>query len=102
MEPENTEENLQVLIERTADELILKLEKCVRASRDNPFGAERLLDILDPLCQTVEEILPVLHQHAGHLRAEGALEQASELKRKTVHIEDDLLPVLLAYIRDRS
>lgn len=106
MEAEEEAESQRQQILRIADELILKLEKCAGVSRSaaagSAAGEERLLQILRPLCLTVEEILPVLHQYAGQLEDQGCTGTAGALQRKMAHIEDDLLPVLRACLREHA
>ncbi len=83
---------------KAADELINVLEKLSPKTKSKEVvNPEAFMKIIRPLAVNVENLLPNLNDFEDNLRYIND-ERADELKRKIMHLEDDLLPDVLQYI----
>ena len=86
----------------SADALIKVLEKIApEVNSDKVVNPEAFLKIIKPLCVSVENTLPMLMECQDNLEYLKD-DNAYVLRQKVAHIEDDLLPPLLAYIREHD
>ena len=86
----------------SADALIKVLEKIApEVNSDKVVNPEAFLKIIKPLCVSVENTLPMLMECQDNLEYLKD-DNAYVLRQKVAHIEDDLLPPLLVYIRDHD
>lgn len=87
---------------KSADSLIAVLEKLSpEVNSDKVVNPEAFLKIIKPLCVNVENTLPVMMEFEDNLQYLKE-ENAYVLRQKIAHIEDDLLPPLLDYIREHE
>ncbi|NLK84823.1 MAG: hypothetical protein GX278_02530 [Aeromonadales bacterium] len=87
---------------KSADSLIAVLEKLSpEVNSDKVINPEAFLKIIKPLCVNVENTLPVMMEFEDNLQYLKE-ENAYVLRQKIAHIEDDLLPPLLDYIREHE
>ena len=99
---ENTIDDEIKKIVGSADALIKVLEKIApEVNSDKVVNPEAFLKIIKPLCVSVENTLPMLMECQDNLEYLKD-DNAYVLRQKVAHIEDDLLPPLLAYIRDHD
>ncbi|MGN1280300.1 MAG: hypothetical protein ACI4UM_00130 [Succinivibrio sp.] len=89
-------------IMQSADALISVLEKIApEVNSDKVINPEAFLKIIKPLCVNVENTLPMLMECQDNLEYLKD-ENSFVLKQKIDHIESDLLPPLLAYIKEHE
>lgn len=89
-------------IMQTADSLIKLLEKIApEVNSDKVLNPQAFLKIIKPLCINVENTLPLLMECQDNLEYLKD-ENSFVLKQKIDHIETDLLPPLLAYIKEHE
>ncbi|MGN0894735.1 MAG: hypothetical protein ACI4ND_07040 [Succinivibrio sp.] len=89
-------------IMQTADSLIKLLEKIApEVNSDKVLNPQAFLKIIKPLCINVENTLPLLMECQDNLEYLKD-ENSFVLKQKIDHIESDLLPPLLAYIKEHE
>jgi len=87
---------------KSADSLIAVLEKLSpEVNSDKVVNPEAFLKIIKPLCVNVENTLPVMMEFEDNLQYLKD-DNAYVLRQKIAHIEDDLLPPLLDYIREHE
>ncbi len=87
---------------KSADSLISVLEKIApELNSDKVVNEEAFLKIIKPLSISVENSLPMLIEFQDNLEYLKD-DKAFLLKQKISHIEDDLLPPLLSYIREHD
>lgn len=87
---------------KSADSLIAVLEKLSpEVNSDKVVNPEAFLKIIKPLCVNVENTLPVMMEFEDNLQYLKD-DNAYVLRQKIAHIEDDLLPPLLDYIREHK
>ena len=99
---ENTIDDEIKKIVGSADALIKVLEKIApEVNSDKVVNPEAFLKIIKPLCVSVENTLPMLMECQDNLEYLKD-DNAYVLRQKVAHIEDDLLPPLLAYIREHD
>lgn len=83
---------------KAADDLIKVLEKLApKTNSKDVVNPEAFMKIIRPLSINVENLLPNLNDFEDNLRYMND-DRADELKRKIMHLEDDLLPQVLSYI----
>lgn len=86
----------------SADALIRVLEKIApEINSDKVINPEAFLKIIKPLCVSVENTLPMLMECQDNLEYIKD-DNSYVLRQKIAHIEDDLLPPLLSYIREHE
>ena len=99
-----TEENSQIdndisKIMKSADDLIRVLEKISpEINSDKVVNPDVFMKIIKPLCVSVENLLPILMECQDNLEYLKD-ENAFVIRQKVAHIEDDLLPPILDYIK---
>lgn len=83
---------------KVTDQLIATLEKILPAINENKVSdPEAFIKVVKPLCITVENTLPLLNDLFENLDYVSD-EHADELRRKALHLEEDLLTPLIDYI----
>ena len=99
-----TEENSQIdneisKIMKSADDLIRVLEKISpEINSDKVVNPDVFMKIIKPLCVSVENLLPILMECQDNLEYLKD-ENSFVIRQKVAHIEDDLLPPILDYIK---
>lgn len=84
---------------KSADSLIEILEKIApQINSDKVVNPEAFLKIIKPLCISVENTLPMLMECQDNLEYLKD-DNSFVLRQKIAHIEDDLLPPIIEYIR---
>ena len=86
----------------SAQKLIDLLEKIAPdINSDKVVNPKAFLKIIKPLCVSVENSLPILMEFEDNLLYLKD-DNAYVLRQKISHIEDDLLPPILAYIKEHE
>ncbi len=84
---------------KSADALIEVLEKIApQINSDKIVNPEAFIKIIKPLCISVENTLPMLMECQDNLEYLKD-DNSFVLRQKIAHIEDDLLPPIIEYIR---
>jgi hypothetical protein len=85
-----------------ADRLITVLDKIVPGIQsDAVVNKEAFVKIVKPLAIAIENLLPRLREYQDNLEYLKD-ENADVLRQKIVHIEDDLLPEILLYLKNNE
>ena len=100
-ESENIDDEIKKVLD-SAQKLIDLLEKIAPdINSDKVVNPKAFLKIIKPLCVSVENSLPILMEFEDNLLYLKD-DNAYVLRQKISHIEDDLLPPILAYIKEHE
>ena len=98
---ENIDDEIKKVLD-SAQKLIDLLEKIAPdINSDKVVNPKAFLKIIKPLCVSVENSLPILMEFEDNLLYLKD-DNAYVLRQKISHIEDDLLPPILAYIKEHE
>ena len=98
---ENIDDEIKKVLD-SAKKLIDLLEKIAPdINSDKVVNPKAFLKIIKPLCVSVENSLPILMEFEDNLLYLKD-DNAYVLRQKISHIEDDLLPPILAYIKEHE
>ena len=98
---ENIDDEIKKVLD-SAQKLIDLLEKIAPdINSDKVVNPKAFLKIIKPLCVSVENSLPILMEFEDNLLYLKD-DNAYVLRQKIRHIEDDLLPPILAYIKEHE
>lgn len=98
---ENIDDEIKKVLD-SAQKLIDLLEKIAPdINSDKVVNPIAFLKIIKPLCVSVENSLPILMEFEDNLLYLKD-DNAYVLRQKISHIEDDLLPPILAYIKEHE
>ena len=98
---ENIDDEIKKVLD-SAQKLIDLLEKIAPdINSDKVVNTKAFLKIIKPLCVSVENSLPILMEFEDNLLYLKD-DNAYVLRQKISHIEDDLLPPILAYIKEHE
>ena len=98
---ENIDDEIKKVLD-SAQKLIDLLEKIAPdINSDKVVIPKAFLKIIKPLCVSVENSLPILMEFEDNLLYLKD-DNAYVLRQKISHIEDDLLPPILAYIKEHE
>ena len=98
---ENIDDEIKKVL-GSAQKLIDLLEKIAPdINSDKVVNPKAFLKIIKPLCVSVENSLPILMEFEDNLLYLKD-DNAYVLRQKISHIEDDLLPPILAYIKEHE
>ena len=98
---ENIDDEIKKVLD-SAQKLIDLLEKIAPdINSDKVVNPKAFLKIIKPLCVSVENSLPILMEFEDNLLYLKD-DNAYVLRQKISHIEDDLLPPILDYIKEHE
>ena len=98
---ENIDDEIKKVLD-SAQKLIDLLENIAPdINSDKVVNPKAFLKIIKPLCVSVENSLPILMEFEDNLLYLKD-DNAYVLRQKISHIEDDLLPPILAYIKEHE